>query len=249
MALFIAGIWYYRPMYECKFSCRVAAIQPRWISCARWWLLFIVIITASCGRDRVEQKGAPKDAPPKTVHQALPAQTQAAAGPEQMPVDASTRNPRCSTPLTGAELKHLSVLMLPNKLRLYALEAALEVPAWAAKSSRIEALRDDDLKTHWSCDPKEAGGCAVTLALPETAKVCGIRIFGGIGRSKEEYKRSPRIKKVRLHTPDGYADLTLEDKRDFQHGMFTSCLEIPAITVEVLRAMNLPPSWNISERI
>lgn len=97
--------------------------------------------------------------------------------------------------------------------KLRALSGAVEIPEWSAPhSNNARALRDDDVATAWTCTPSPSSACAVGLHFPEPAKIRAVRFFGAAASGPGAYGDHPRVKKVRVHTDEGWAEATLPDE-------------------------------------
>ncbi len=138
----------------------------------------------------------------------------------------STRN---DFPISNSiAMKTGTVIMLPEKLSLYALEANVEIPKWAgAASEDVDKIRDDDLHTAWICDMGDKP-CAIGLAFPEPAKVCAVRLYPTI-----DAKTSRQTKRIKIYTDVGSGEFTFKRRRDYQYAFFTPCITTTKLVLEV----------------
>jgi hypothetical protein len=174
-------------------------------------------------------------------------------------VDVAGTLPKASAEWPGKH-RSLSALTLANKNvdSMYALEGTVAVPNWAVKSeAKVEAARDDDLLTSWSCEataPVAEGGaaaegnadaagtpesdatarCALGVAFPELAKVQALRLHGSTGATWTQYKAQPRLKLVRIHTDRGWIDVKLPDVTTPRYIHFSEPIETKSVVIEVL---------------
>ncbi len=114
---------------------------------------------------------------------------------------------------------------------VFALAGALEVPEWSAPSEgSTRFLRDDDLDTAWTCVPDEETRCAIGMHFPSVAVVHSVRLFG----AALEFDTYPRIKRVRVHTEQGFTDALLTDHNAPVFVEFAQPVTTRTLVVEVL---------------
>lgn len=93
--------------------------------------------------------------------------------------------------------------------RLQALAGAIEVPEWSdAGQGPARLVRDDDLRTAWSCELGPERACAIGIHFPRRVDAEAIRLFAAT-TGHEPYARP---KRVRLHTDEGWAEAKLADE-------------------------------------
>ncbi len=115
---------------------------------------------------------------------------------------------------------------------VFALAGALEVPDWSAPSDgSVRLLRDDDLDTAWTCIPDEETRCAIGMHFPAAAEVHSLRLFG----AAMEFETYPRIKRVRVHTEQGFTDALLTDHNAPVFVEFAAPVSTRTLVVEVLQ--------------
>ena len=158
---------------------------------------------------------------------------------------AANREHRASTP-SSVEAKTPRSLGARNKALagMYALEGSVGTPSWGTAGGSADAVRDDDLRTAWSCTASEDKPCAMALSLPSTASVVAVRIYAAGGSRGPEvepakqtvswphYKAHPRPSKVRVHTRGGYVDAVLKDGADDRYIVFAEPLQTDVVTLE-----------------
>ena len=114
---------------------------------------------------------------------------------------------------------------------VYALAGAIEEPAWSAPSEGTpRSLRDDDLDTSWTCIPNADERCAIGMHFPSVAKAHSLRLFV----AAPEFDAFPRVKRVRVHTEQGFTDALLLDTNAPQFVEFAEPVTTRNIVVEVL---------------
>ena len=119
--------------------------------------------------------------------------------------------------------------------KLRALAAAVEIPEWSASHSNdTRALRDDDIATAWTCRATREAACAIGLHFPEPAKVRAVRLFGAAATEPGSYAAHPRVKKVRIHTDEGWADAVLPDEPTHGYVVFGKEATTRSLVVEVI---------------
>jgi hypothetical protein len=120
-------------------------------------------------------------------------------------------------------------------LKLYALEGEAVTPAWASGSDPA-AVRDDDLRTSWSCPHAGASSpCAISIVLPEEAEVHVIRLFPGAGTSHEEFRAHARPKLIRVHTDMGWAEARIKRGWDHRHVLLPAGVVTRTVTLEIAK--------------
>ncbi|HET6584219.1 MAG TPA: hypothetical protein VFG69_12240 [Nannocystaceae bacterium] len=140
---------------------------------------------------------------------------------------------RMAFPARGAT--HLGYnLAALEKLR--ALAGAVEIPEWsaAADAGSARALRDDDLATAWTCRATPEAACAAGIHFPEPAKVRAVRLFGAAASEPGAYAKHPRVKKVRVHTDEGWAEATLPDEPTHGYVVFGKDVTTRSLVVEIV---------------
>lgn len=144
--------------------------------------------------------------------------------------------PKASAPLA---IKAKGGKALPTSLakiqHLYALAATAKQPEWSATGKGEAKLsRDDDLDTAWVCEFGQATPCVLGFALPESAKVEIIRIYGAAGPRFRDYTGNPRLQQIRVHTDAGYVDVSLPDGANHAYVIFEQPVETQTIALELL---------------
>lgn len=118
---------------------------------------------------------------------------------------------------------------------LHALAGRVEIPEWGAEAEGSPlALRDDDLDTAWVCNPISASACAVGMHLPAPAQVKALRFFVGAGPTGDVWRDHGRIKQLRLHTDQGYADVPVTDDNTHMYVVLGKPVKTQRLIVEVL---------------
>jgi hypothetical protein len=144
---------------------------------------------------------------------------------------------RSAVPLDG-KLRTPYTLRAGKKasLALYALEGEVVTPSWAEPGTDPAAVRDDDLRTTWSCSRvDQTRPCALSIVLPEEAEVHVIRIFPGAGTSHEEFRAHARPKLVRVHTDAGWADARIKRGWDHRHVLLPAGVVTRTVTLEIVK--------------
>lgn len=119
---------------------------------------------------------------------------------------------------------------------LRALAGAVEIPQWSATAdaASARALRDDDLATAWTCRATAEAACAAGIHFPEPAKVRAVRLFGAAANEPGAYAKHPRVKKVRIHTDEGWAEALLPDEPTHAYVVFGKEITTRSLVVEVV---------------
>jgi hypothetical protein len=171
--------------------------------------------------------------------------------PEPVAVVA-TPDPPAPKPSTPAAPEHLPPLLrakkkLPFAARgathlgfnlslltgMHALAAAIEVPSWAAESSaETRRLRDDDLRTAWTCELDPYRPCVVGAHLTGTAQLQAVRLYAAA--EGKAFDKHPRIAKLRVHTDAGWVDVELPDGADYGYIVFGKPVDTTSLSLEVL---------------
>lgn len=116
---------------------------------------------------------------------------------------------------------------------LRALAGALEVPAWAVEGEgEVGRMRDDDLRTAWTCELDPYKPCALGMHLGDDAQLQAVRLFAAA--EGKAFDKQPRPAKVRIHTDDGWVDVELPDVRDYVYVVFGKPIATTAVTIEGL---------------
>lgn len=170
-----------------------------------------------------EQLETPRDFPP----------------PSKLDVGADVAEPTAVQPLVRSEkllplAGHGATNMgfrIDQLAEVYALAGAIEVPSWsAAAEGTPRTVRDDDLDTAWTCIPHAEERCAIGMHFPAPAKAHSIRIFA----AAPDFKIYPRIKRVRVHTEEGFTDALLADTNAPQFIEFAAPVDTHNVVLEVL---------------
>ena len=123
--------------------------------------------------------------------------------------------------------------------RLRALTGAVEIPEWSSPGEGTERLvRDDDLRTAWSCRVRPEQPCAIGIHFPEPAELEAVRLYA-IPRG-EKGARS-RLKRVRLHTTDGWAEARMADEDGAWHVLLGEPVRTRNVSIEVLETWGDEP--------
>lgn len=123
--------------------------------------------------------------------------------------------------------------------KLRALTGAVEIPEWSSPGEGTERLvRDDDLRTAWSCRVTPEQPCAIGIHFPEPAEVEAVRLYA-IPRG-EQGTRS-RLKRVRLHTTEGWAEARMADEDGAWHVLLGEPVRTRNVSLEVLETWGDEP--------
>jgi hypothetical protein len=166
---------------------------------------------------------APAPAPPSAPSE--PAVDDSSAPPEPLVrSDRKLRFPGMSGEHMGFDLDKLS--------KLYALAGAVEIPEWSSPGEGSERqVRDDDLRTAWSCRVRSEQPCAIGVHFPAPAEVEAVRIYA-IPPADKTARARPR--RVRLHTAQGWAEARLPDEDGPWHVLLGEPVATRNISLEVL---------------
>lgn len=116
--------------------------------------------------------------------------------------------------------------------KLRALAGAVEIPEWSSPGEGTERhVRDDDLRTAWSCRVRPEAPCAIGIHFPEPAEVEVVRLYA-IPRDDEAHRS--RLKRVRVHTTDGWAEARMADEDGAWHVLLGEPVRTRNLSVEVL---------------
>lgn len=197
--------------------------------------LLLMLLTPGCGKvqsllglDEDEQaqpdaKARPGKAPPET--DVAPDAGGGSAPPEPLVrSDQKLRFPGKSSEHMGFDLDKLS--------KLRALTGAVEIPEWSSPGEGTERhVRDDDLRTAWSCRVRPEQPCAIGIHFPEPAEVEVVRLY--VTPRGDEQNRS-RLKRVRVHTSVGWAEARMAEEDGAWHVLFGEPVRTRNLSVEVL---------------
>ena len=133
-------------------------------------------------------------------------------------------------------LKTEEAIMLNAPRKLFALKATLASAPWATPgTTEPEAGQDDNLLTAWKCRPDEKKGpCALSLVFPKPATVCKVRLFAAAALPKAKSRDEAAIRRMRLISDHGRADVTLLKRRNYQHIDIPGCVETRTLSLEPL---------------
>ncbi len=169
------------------------------------------------------------------------------------PEETKAEEPESSTPdLGGGSLPPEPLVRAERKLRFpgksgehmgfslaklakqRALAGAIEVPEWSDPGEGADRLvRDDDLRTAWSCDPGPETSCAIGIHFPEPAEVEAVRIFAATPEThKNKKKPHSRPSVMRIHTDEGWAEVRFADEDRLWHGLLGEPTRTRNLTVE-----------------
>lgn len=116
--------------------------------------------------------------------------------------------------------------------KLRALAGAVEIPEWSSPGEGTERLvRDDDLRTAWSCRVRPDRPCAIGIHFPEPAEVEAVRIYAIPPGGKTSRARP---KRVRLHTAQGWAEARLADEDGLWHVLLGEPVPTRNVSLEIL---------------
>lgn len=116
--------------------------------------------------------------------------------------------------------------------KLRALAGAVEIPEWSSPGEGTErSLRDDDLRTAWSCRVRPDAPCAIGIHFPEPAEVEAVRLYAI--PPGEEGKRA-RLGRVRLHTASGWAEARMADEDGAWHVLLGEPVRTRNVSLEIL---------------
>ncbi len=215
---------------------RVSTRLPRWprVGFASAGVLASVLAVAACDSstataNEAEDPEAPtlKRVPTKV---AKAQEEEAAAEGSLAPLRRADK--RMAFPARGGTNLGYNLATL-EKLR--ALAGAVEIPEWSAPhSSNARALRDDDIATAWTCTPSSSSTCAAGLHFPEAATVRAVRLFGAAASGPGAYEDHPRVKKVRIHTDEGWAEAMLPDEPTHGYVVLGKEVTTRTLVLEVL---------------
>jgi len=116
--------------------------------------------------------------------------------------------------------------------KLRALAGAIEIPEWSSPGEGTERhLRDDDLRTAWSCRVRPEQPCAVGIHFPEPAEVEAVRLYAIPSGDKTQ---RARLKRVRVHTSNGWAEARMGDEDREWHVLLGEPVRTRNLSLEVL---------------
>jgi hypothetical protein len=117
----------------------------------------------------------------------------------------------------------------------YSIEGRAVVPSWAAASDASpDDVRDDDLRTAWTCTPEGERPCALGLSFSEPVTVRAIRLYGAAGPDYNTYRAHPRVQEVRVHTDTGWVDATFKDGANHGYVLLDAPIESRTVAIEIL---------------
>lgn len=123
--------------------------------------------------------------------------------------------------------------------KLRALAGAVEVPEWSSAGEGVERhVRDDDLRTAWSCRVQPERPCAIGIHFPEPAEVEVVRLYTIPSADKTPRARP---KRVRLHTAEGWAEARLPDEEGLWHVLLGESVRTRNLSLEVLEVHGSGP--------
>lgn len=142
---------------------------------------------------------------------------------------------RATTPLPGEvrAAHHLGFRLEPLR-DLYALAGEVSTPPWSSPtSSEVDATRDDDLDTSWTCTATDDKPCAVSIAFGQPSTVHAVRLYGAAGFHWLTYRNHPRVHGVRVHTDAGHGDAELDDGAAHRYVVFEPPIKTEALSLEI----------------
>ncbi|MCH9684302.1 MAG: hypothetical protein K0V04_22905 [Deltaproteobacteria bacterium] len=166
-----------------------------------------------------------KDKAPQPETKAAAADDDGGAPPE--PLVQATRKlrfPGKSTEHMGFDLSKLS--------SLYALAGAVEVPEWSDTGhGPPRIVRDDDLRSSWSCTLAPDQTCAIGIHFPNEADVEVLRLQL---RSPAEDPKYARPRRIRVHTGPGWAEATVPNEDGPWHLALGEPITTRNLSVEII---------------
>lgn len=193
--------------------------------------LFALLLLPGCGKlrsffdlDQDDDAGAGRPLEPGAVD-AKPDLGASSALPEALErSDRKLRFPGKSGEHMGFDLDRLS--------KLHALAGAVEIPEWSSPGEGAERhVRDDDLRTAWSCRVRPGEPCAIGVHFPEPAQFEVMRLYAVPAGDK---KPRARPKRVRLHTAEGWAEVRLPDEGGLWHVLLGESVLTRNVSLEIL---------------
>jgi hypothetical protein len=116
--------------------------------------------------------------------------------------------------------------------KLRALAGAVEIPEWSSPGEGTERhVRDDDLRTAWSCRVRPEQPCAIGIHFPEPAEVEAVRLYAIPSGNKAPHARP---KRVRVHTTEGWAEARMADEDREWHVLLGEPVRTRNLSLEVL---------------
>lgn len=196
--------------------------------------MLLMLLVPGCGKvqSMLGLGGEDDEAPPDAKGKALPDADAPApdvgggsAPPEPLVrSDHKLRFPGKSGEHMGFDLAKLS--------KLRALAGAVEIPEWSSPGEGTERhVRDDDLRTAWSCRVQPEQPCAIGIHFPEPAEVEVVRLYA-IPRGEKAHRS--RLKRVRVHTTEGWAEARMADEDGAWHVLLGEPVRMRNLSIEVL---------------
>jgi hypothetical protein len=211
-------------------------------------LLAIAMILPGCKGEGAQSNDSPKDGARSDAAAAGPggAQAEGADGdstpsPSEPPNDPPREPPKDppradSLSAIGAKSASHLGFSLDKLAGWYAVDGQPVVPSWAAASDADpETVRDDDLRTAWTCSASGDAKCAMGLSFATPATLRAVRLYGAAGPEYNTYQAHPRVKKVRIHTDAGWVEASVEEGATHGYIVFDAPVETSTIAVEVVQ--------------
>jgi hypothetical protein len=137
-----------------------------------------------------------------------------------------------AAPVTGKTAQHVGFEIAVN---LHSIEGTAATPTWgAAGRGDAKSVRDDDIGSAWTCETGGAAPCAIGLAFAEPASIRAVQLYAAAGPKWADYRAYARPKKIRVHTDEGWIDVTLDDGAAHRPVLFDKIIETKTLAVEVL---------------
>jgi hypothetical protein len=195
----------------------------------------LLLLLPGCGQ--LEQllgltdEGADGQPPAKAAQDPSATETPAAdAGGGSRPPEPLARSDR-KLRFPGKSGEHMG-FDLGKLSKLRALAGAVEIPEWSSPGEGTERLvRDDDLRTAWSCRVRPEQPCAIGIHFPEPAEVEAVRLYAIPPGT--EGKRA-RLGRVRLHTASGWAEARMANEDGAWHVLLGEPVLTRNVSLEIL---------------
>lgn len=179
-----------------------------------------------------EQSGQGKRGEAKQQGKAAPSPdaTKPDAGVGSAPPEPLVRSDR-KLRFPGKSGEHMG-FDLDKLSKLHALAGAVEIPEWSSPGDGTErSVRDDDLRTAWSCRVRPEQPCAIGIHFPEPAEVEAVRLYA-IPPGAEGQRA--RLGRVRLHTASGWAEARMANEDGPWHVLLGEPVLTRNVSLEIL---------------